>query len=234
MTHPTVAQALKALANAKIAEHSSRFFKSGPGEYAEGDEFLGVRVPEQRKIARKFVKLPQQEVLKLLKSKYHEERLTALLIWTYQYPKADDSLKSQIYEAYMANTQFINNWDLVDASAHKIVGPYLENRDKAILYTFAHSEDLWQRRIAIISTYYNIHREQFELTLDFSQILLNDPHDLIHKAVGWMLRELGKKDQPLEESFLKKHYQTMPRTMLRYAIEKFPESLRKQYLNGTI
>ena len=225
---------MQELSNPKIAEHSLRFFKTGPGEYGEGDLFLGIRVPVTKKVARKFKELPVDEVLKLLKSKYHEERLLALIMLVNRFKKETDKEQKKIYEAYLSHTEYINNWDLVDGSAHQIVGGYLFERDRKPLYQLAKSKSLWERRISMIATYTFIKRDDFEDTLNLSAILLTDEEDLMHKAVGWMLREVGKKDIEVEERFLRKHYKKMPRTMLRYAIEKFEEKKRKGYLHGKI
>ena len=199
------------LSNPKIAEHSLRFFKTGPGEYGEGDVFLGIRVPVTRKVARKFRELPLGQVLKLVKSKYHEERLLALFMLVALFKKGDDKAKKNIYDAYLGHTDYINNWDLVDGSAHQIVGGYLFERDRKPLYQLAKSKSLWERRISMIATYTFIKRDDFEDTLNLSAILLTDEEDLMHKAVGWMLREVGKKDLKVEEKFLRKHYKKMPR-----------------------
>jgi len=225
---------MQELSNPKIAEHSLRFFKTGPGEYGEGDVFLGIRVPVTRKVARKFRELPLGQVLKLVKSKYHEERLLALFMLVALFKKGDDKKKKSIYDAYLGHTHYINNWDLVDSSAHQIVGGYLFERDRKPLYQLAKSKSLWERRISMIATYTFIKKDDFEDTLKLSEILLPDKEDLIHKAVGWMLREVGKKDIEVEERFLRKHYKRMPRTMLRYAIEKFEEKKRKDYLHGKV
>jgi len=222
------------LSNSKIAEHSLRFFKTGPGEYGEGDVFLGIRVPVTRKVARKFRELPLGQVLKLVKSKYHEERLLALFMLVALFKKGDEKAKKNIYDAYLGHTDTINNWDLVDSSAHQIVGGYLFERNRKPLYQLAKSKSLWERRISMIATYTFIKKDDFEDTLKLSEILLTDEEDLMHKAVGWMLREVGKKDIEVEERFLRKHYKKMPRTMLRYAIEKFEEGKRQAYLKGEI
>ncbi len=211
------------------AEVLSRFFKTGKGEYGEGDIFIGVMVPDIRRVAKKFKEIELPDLQKPIKSKIHEERLCAALILTYK------KLNKDIVDFYLKNTAYLNNWDIVDLTAPKILGRWLvmNPSDRDILYKFAKSESLWERRIAIISTHEFIRRDDFDDTLKISEILLNDKHDLIHKAVGWMLREIGKRDQKTEEKFLKKYYKKMPRTMLRYAIERFDESLRKSYLNGT-
>ncbi len=223
---------LIAIGNPIRAEHSQRFFKTGPGEYGAGDVFLGIRVPRQRALVKRYKTATREDALELLQSKYHEARLTALFLLVRLFEKADPTGKTQIYEDYLANVTYINNWDLVDSSALQIVGHYLFDKDRSHLETLAHSKDLWERRIAIIATYYFIRQYEFEDTLQISEIMLHDAEDLIHKAVGWMLREVGNRSRPTEEGFLLKHYQAMPRTMLRYAIEKFPEEHRQNYLKG--
>lgn len=223
---------LKSMADAPLGKKYARFFKTGKGEYGAGDIFIGLRVPVLHRTAKKYLSLNLNQVEKLLQSKIHEFRLTALLILTYKFPKADKSEKKQIYSLYLKNTQYINNWDLVDLSAPKIVGAYLldKTEKRKILYKLAQSKNLWKQRISVLSTFTFIKKLDFKDALKISKILLHHPHDLIHKAVGWMLREIGKKDQKTEEKFLKAHYQTMPRTMLRYAIEKFSEKKRQFYL----
>lgn len=211
-----------------------RFFKTGKGDYGEGDIFYGIKVPVQRIIAKKFNALSLVDLKELIKSKMHEERLIAAFILIDKYKKGDEKEKKQIFNFYLNNRKGINNWDLVDLSAPKIVGEYLLDKEKDLLYKFARSNDLWEKRIAILSTQTFIRNHFFEDTLKISEILLNDKHDLIHKAVGWMLREVGNRDIQAEEDFLKKYYKQMPRTMLRYAIEKFPEKKRKDYLDGRI
>lgn len=225
-------QELKSLANPKLAKNLARFFKTGPGEYGEGDIFLGIKVPDQRKVAKKYRDLSLAQVEKLLQNKIHEYHLVALLILVEKYQKSSPQEQKQIVNLYLKNTQYINNWDLVDLSAPKIVGAYLLDKPEKrnLLYKLAQSKDLWKKRISVLSTFSFIKVNQFSDALKISKILLHDEHDLIHKAVGWMLREVGKKNQKIEEKFLKKHYQTMPRTMLRYAIERFSEKKRKFYL----
>lgn len=225
---------LKEIGDPKIAQHSQRYFKTGKGEYAQGDQFLGIRVPVLRKIVTSFLQTPFKDTEKLLVSPYHEVRLFALLLMVQQFSKAGFKKREEIFNLYIAHTRFINNWDLVDTSAPYIAGPYLMDRDRAILYEFAHSPMLWERRIAIMATFYFIRNNQYEDTLKISRILLYDPEDLIHKAVGWMLREIGKRDQATAENYLKSCYEKMPRTMLRYAIEKFDEDRRQMYLKGLI
>jgi len=232
MTAEDVTKDLSIYVNKEKAKGLQRFFKTGKGEYGEGDVFIGVNVPSQRIVAKKYIKLRLSEVQKLLHSKVHEYRLTALLILTYQYSEANEKNRKRIVDFYLRNTQYINNWDLIDLSSVEILGEYfLEHRAyKKIIYKFARSKSLWERRISIISTFTFIRNRQFDDSLKIAGILLNDNEDLIHKAVGWMLREIGKRDLKTEEEFLKKHYQKMPRTMLRYAIEKFPEKKRQFYL----
>jgi 3-methyladenine DNA glycosylase AlkD len=225
---------LRALANPAVASHSARFFKTGPGEYGEGDRFLGITVPVIREEVREFFGTPLPEVVKLLKSPVHEERLLALLLFVKKYEKGEGGLKKKICTLYLRNTRYINNWDLIDLTAEKIVGPFLADGKRRPLYHLAKSKSLWERRIAILSTFHFIKNHEFSDTLKISRMLLTDEHDLIHKAVGWMLREVGKRDTSTLESFLRRHYQAMPRTMLRYAIERFPEAKRKKYLNGSI
>ena len=234
---------LDKLKNSKKAKILSGFFKTGKGEYGEGDIFLGITVPDQRKIAEKYEELKLGEVQKLLKSKIHEHRLMALMILVEKYESLDSCLrrndrkgvlveieKSKLVDFYIKNTKYINNWDLVDCSAYFILGDYLFDKEKDVLYNLAKSENLWERRIAIISTLGFIRRNNFTETLKICEILLNDDHDLIHKACGWMLREVGKRDLRAELRFLKKFYKKMPRTMLRYAIEKFSKVERQRYL----
>ncbi len=221
------------LSNPERAKNLSRFFQTGKGQYGEGDVFLGIPVPEQRRIAKRYLNLPLVDIQELLSSEIHEHRLTALLILVSKYGKADNPGKEEIFNFYLKNTENINNWDLVDLTAPKIVGDYLFNKDTSILFKLAKSNNLWERRIAVLSTFRFIDNNDFEDALRIAKLLLHDKHDLIHKAVGWMLREIGKRDQEIEEQFLSKHHMQMPRTMLRYAIEKFEENKRKFYLSQT-
>jgi 3-methyladenine DNA glycosylase AlkD len=225
---------LQPLADEDKAKVLQRFFKTGPGEYGEGDRFLGIKVPELRRVAKELLQVRWGAVKVLLKSPVHEERLLALLILIGKYSKADEPGKKRIYDLYLKCTPWINNWDLVDLSAEHIVGDFLWQKDKRPLHRLAKSEILWERRIAIVATYHFIKKGAFSETLKISERLLSDKEDLIHKAVGWMLREVGKRDPETEETFLKAHYKSMPRTMLRYAIERFPEAKRQRYLKGKV
>ncbi len=225
---------LRKLGTKQRAEVSQRFFKTGPGEYGEGDIFLGITVPDIRKLAKEYQDLSPAETIQLLQSTIHEERLLALLILCRTYARGDGNAQKRIYELYLKNTRYINNWDLVDASAMHIVGPFLMGKNKKSLYVLAQSSDLWERRIAIMATFHFIKHDTFVESLAIARKLLTDEEDLIHKAVGWMLREIGKRRIQIEERFLKEHYKKMPRTMLRYAIERFPEAKRQRYLKGNI
>lgn len=223
---------LKEIANPEKAQILERFFKTGEGEYGEGQKFLGGDTNSKRLIAKKYLTLNFEEIEKLLTSVFHDERFVAMTILEHNYKKKNSQKK--IVDFYIKNAKKFNNWDLVDLSAYKILGDWLKDKDKKVLYKFAISNNLWERRIAIISTYAFIRVDEFEDTFKIAEILLNDKEDLIHKAVGWMLREVGKRDLSAEENFLKKHYKKMPRTMLRYSIEKFPEEKRQKYLKGFI
>ena len=223
---------LRAEADPEDAVHLQRFFKTGPGQYGEGDCVLGVRVPALRRLVRAHRDLPVADTLTLLQSKWHEERLLALLLLIAHYRRADDRGKQAIHDAYLANTRYINNWDLVDASAEHIVGAHHDPNDTALLDRLCTSANVWERRIAMLATFHWIKRREYASALRIAERLLNDRHDLIHKAVGWMLREIGNRDRDTEEAFLRVHCRTMPRTMLRYAIEKFPEADRRRYLAG--
>ena len=222
---------IQRLRNPEKAKILSGFFKTGKGQYGEGDVFLGIPVPEQRKIAKKYTDLSFTDIKKLLLSKIHEYRLIALLILLGRYRRADETGKQNIFNLYLKNTNHINNWDLVDLSAPNIIGDYLLTRDRSILYRLAQSENLWERRIAIISSFAFIRADQFDDTFCIAELLLHDRHDLIHKAIGWMLREIGKRDQQKEEMFLGKYAAVMPRTMLRYAVERFDSKKRFLYLD---
>jgi len=237
MTAATAAAAKRALrryADPVRAKHALRFFKTGPGEYGAGDRFIGAKVPEIRLVCREFRTLPLAEVRKLLKSAVHEERLLAVFILVWQFKRGDPAQQENVYRFYVRHMKHINNWDLVDSSAPYIVGGYLFEQDRKELYTWAKSRNLWKRRIAVMGTFYFIREDDFDDALRLSKLLLRDEHDLIHKAVGWMLREIGNRNRRVEEAFLKKHYPKMPRTMLRYAIEKFPEKRRRAYIEGRV
>ena len=222
-------QTLRGMKNDEIAKQSLRFFKTNKGEYGYGDKFLGISVPVIRKNIKKFKDISIKDNLWLLKSEFHEERLFALLMFVYKF-STNKNLQEEIYKIYLENTKYINNWDLVDSSAYKIVGCFLFDKNRDILYKLANSTNLWERRISIVSTFYMIKRNDFEDTLKISKILLNDNEDLIHKAVGWMLREVGKRNLDIEKQFLDKYHTQMPRVMVRYAIERFEQNLRKQFL----
>ena len=226
------------LANPERAKFSAYYFKTGKGQYAEGDVFLGgISTPTVKNFIKKYKDLPLSEIAKMVTSKYHEERSVALgiVVTKYQKAKTDDE-KTLLYNFYLGNTKYINNWDLVDVTADKIVGKYIEENPKEIkiLDKFVISKSMWERRISVMSTFAFIKSGSFDKTLEIVEKLMGDKEDLIHKATGWMLREIGKRDMNVEEKFLKKYYKQMPRTMLRYAIEKFPEDLRKSYLLGKI
>lgn len=217
--------------NPERATHSQRFFKTGVGQYGYGDKFLGLTVPQQRGIAKKYPDLSLPEIQKLLDSDIHEHRLIALFILINKFEKKTE-IREEIYNFYLKNSKRINNWDLVDTSAHKIVGEYLVGKDKDILYKLAKSNNLWERRIAIISTFAFLRKDDLSESIKISEMLLNDKHDLIHKAVGWVLREVGKKDIQVLRNFLNKNIKQMPRTMLRYSIEKFDEVERKKFISS--
>jgi 3-methyladenine DNA glycosylase AlkD len=225
---------IRALADPEVAAHSARFFKTAPGEYGAGDRFLGVRVPAVRRVAREFRGAPLAAALTLLRSPLHEERLLALVMMVELYERGGDAAREAVYTAYLTHTpRYVNNWDLVDTSAPQIVGAHLEARDRRVLRVLANSPSLWERRVAILATLHFIKRGAFDDTLAIARVLLDDREDLIHKAAGWMLREVGNRDREVMERFLREHYAAMPRTMLRYAIEKLPEPRRKAYLAGT-
>jgi 3-methyladenine DNA glycosylase AlkD len=234
MTARKAKSQLLALANDATAEAMRRFFKTGPGQYAEGDRFLGIKTDSLRQLTREFQSLPLDESKKLLCSELHEARMLALMILVRAFEKGDESTRQAIHELYLANVDRVNNWDLVDASAPTIVGGFLADRDRGPLTRLAGSASLWERRIAIVATYYFIRRDDFADTLRLAGLLLGDREDLIHKAAGWMLREVGKKNETVLEGFLAKHCRQMPRTMLRYAIERFEETRRRKYLTGDL
>jgi len=227
----SVRRDIRKAARPERAKSHSWFFKTGPGEYGAGDRFLGVTVPQLRALAREYRDMPLKYVVRLLQSPWHEERLLALLILVGQYARADTRTRQAIHQTYLRNTGSINNWDLVDSSAAQIVGAHLKRGDRRVLRRLARSKSVWERRIAMIATYHYIRQKDFKDALAIAALLRRDEHDLIHKAVGWMLREIGKRDRSAEERFLLTHARTMPRTMLRYAIEKFPQPLRRRYLS---
>lgn len=224
---------LKKLSSKKRASDMQRFFKTGEGEYGFGDVFIGVTMPSLRELAKNYREMSFEDLYKLLRSEIHEERMTALLIMVLNFEK-EEMLQRRIYEFYLKNTKYVNNWDLVDVSADKIVGAYLIDKPKDILYKLSKSKNIWERRISIIATFYFIKQDKFEDTLNIAEELIEDENDLIQKAVGWMLREVGKRDEKSEIRFLKKHYKNMGRTSLRYSIEKFPQKSRQAYMMGTV
>ena len=228
----TVRSALRDLADDTIAAHSSRFFKTGPGEYGEGDRFLGIRVPPLRRLSKAHRDLDLAGITTLLTSDYHEERMLAVFILVLRFRNTGDTERRRIYRLYLDHARWINSWDLVDASAEHILGGYLWNQDRRPLYRLARSDLIWERRMAVMGTFHFIKRHQFDDTLHIAGLLVADPHDLIHKAVGWMLRETGKRDPTALVTFLATHYRHMPRTTLRYAIERFPSNVRKSFLKG--
>ena len=225
---------LESLGDASQAAILQRFFKTGPGEYGAGDRFRGIRVPVLRGLAKKYQELSLAEARRLLPSTFHEDRLLVLLILIRQYDRGDQDVRDQLHRFYLEHTRFVNNWDLVDVSAPHLLGHYLEDRPKDTLTRLAASGNWWERRLAIIATLHFIKRQDFDETLRIARLLLGDPEDLIHKAVGWMLREVQKRQTAVAEAFLRKHYRQMPRTMLRYAIERLPEARRQAYLKGTV
>jgi 3-methyladenine DNA glycosylase AlkD len=232
---------LKKAADVNRAKSLSRFFKTGPGQYGWGDRFLGIALPITRAFARRYKDFNFSEIRKLLRSEFHEERMVALLILLEQYKESSELGQKRIFEFYIKNTKYINNWDLVDVTCRDVVGAYLFEwgrkiipTGRQILFRLAKSKNIWERRIAIVSTWYFIRRNSFYYTLEISKILLSDKNDLIHKAVGWMLREVGKRDEKLLERFLRDNYDYIPRTTLRYAIERFPEVKRKRFLNWVL
>ena len=229
-TARAVVDRLRKSSSAKRARASAWYFKTGPGQYGAGDVFIGVSVPEQRKVAKQFAHLPLDEIDKLLHSKVHEHRLTGLFILVAQYQAAEPQSRKALARFYLARRRRINSWDLVDSSAAQILGQYLLDADRAVLYRLARSRNLWDRRIAMIATAAFIRAGEYRDTLNIAEVLLQDTHDLIHKAVGWMLREVGKRSPATAARFLDHYAATMPRTMLRYAIEKFPEKQRRAYL----
>lgn len=230
MTAVDIQSQLRSIATPELAVAATRFFKTGPGQYGEGDIFIGIKVPVLRKASREFRSLVLEEIGVLLESPIHEHRHLALMIMVLQAEKADEKLRKRLFDFYLAHTSNINNWDLVDCSAPQVVGGYLFERSRKQLTTLVKSKDLWERRIAIVSTQYFIRRGDYEDTLKLSRLLLDDKEDLIHKATGWMLREVGDGDVAVLEEFLDRHAPEMPRTALRYAIEHFEPDRRKEYL----
>lgn len=230
MSIRSIRQRLRRHASREQAAVLRRFFKTGPGEYGEGDRFLGVMVPEIRAVVKEHRDAPLTEIAELLRSPWHEERLLALLMLVSRYERGDEAVRKSVFSCYLANRAYVNNWDLVDLTAPKIVGPHLDGGSRSLLYRLVRSKRLWERRIAVLATFHYIRREDFVDALALSQALLDDREDLMHKAVGWMLREIGKRDRKTLEGFLRRHASRMPRTMLRYAIERFPEAKRRKYL----
>lgn len=230
MVHDQVKAELERFADPELAMRLQGFFKTGLGEYGEGDIFIGVRVPDQRRVSKKYRYASFGDVMHLLRSGIHEHRLTALFILTEQFKRGSQEIRQQIVDLYLDNTDYVNNWDLVDSSSHKILGEWLVDRDRSVLYQLAESDNIWERRIAIISTFAFINRGDLTEALALAKLLIGDEHDLIHKASGWVLKEVGKKDRAALEEFLLENYKKMPRTMLRYAIEKLPDERRRFYL----
>ena len=233
ITAKGISKRLQKMGDKEDARFLQGFFKTGAGQYGEGDIFLGIRVPTTRQLAKEYKNLPLKEILSLLKFPYHEVRLLALIMFVNAFTRGDETIRKKIYDLYMANTKYINNWDLVGISAPNIVGAYLLTKSRKPLYQLVKSKILWERRIAVLATFYFIKNNQFEDSIKIAGILLRDKEDLIHKAVGWMLREVGKRNIDCAELFLQKNCQVMPRTMLRYAIERFTPARRKMFLDGT-
>lgn len=234
MSLTAIRRELRGLADPDNAKAMQRYFKTGPGEYGEGDKFFGIAVPDLRRLARAHRDSTIAGRRSLLRSKWHEERVLALLILVERYRRASEAEREEIFRFYLAHTRYINNWDLVDCSAEYVVGAHLDSSNVELLTKLAQSGSVWERRIAIISTRRWIKEGTFGPTLQIAQMLLGDRHDLIHKACGWMLREVADRDRARAEAFLRQHCKTMPRTMLRYAIEKFPQALRQKYLSGAV
>lgn len=234
MTSPDVERALKKLADPEKAAFFPRFFKTGKGEYGEGDVFIGVTVPQVRSVVKEYRNLSLADVESLLENRLHECRLAALLMLVDQYKRGNEAQKKKIVDLYLRRTDRINNWDLVDCSAYHIVGPWIEEvSDERLLDKLATSNNLWEQRIAIVATLHFIRKGELTHTFRIAETLLHHPHDLLHKAVGWMLREAGKKDQKALDDFLLKHHRVMPRTMLRYAIEKMDDTRKQAFMKGT-
>ncbi len=234
LTAVAVQRALQALAKPEVEAVARRFFKTGPGQYGEGDRFRGIKVPVVRGVMKTFRALPFAEAKVLLASPFHEDRLAALAILVWQFERGDAALRERIYRLYLGGARWINNWDLVDGSAPQILGGWLEDKSRAPLYALAKSRNLWERRMAMLASLWYIRKGECDDALRLAEALVASEEDLMHKAVGWMLREVGKRDRKREEAFLAKHCRTMPRTMLRYAIEHFPEARRLAYLKGTV
>lgn len=232
MSAKEISKRLQKMGNKEDARFLQRFFKTGAGQYGEGDIFLGIRVPVLRKLAKEYNALPFEIVVPLLRSSYHEERLFALIWLANAFAQGEETIQKKIYDLYMANSRHINNWDLVDISAPNIMGAFLMERSKKPLYQLVKAKSLWERRIAVLATFYFVRNNKFTDALKIAKILLYDKEDLIHKAVGWMLREVGKRDIERAKAFLQKHCRVMPRTMLRYAIERFTPAKRRMYLDG--
>lgn len=232
ITAKNVEKKMRSLSSRQKAQHAQRFFKTGKGQYGEGDLFLGITVPTLRKLAKEFKEISLSENRKLLRSKWHEIRLIALIIWVNQYQKADQLKQKEIFQLFMKNKKWINNWDLVDLSTPHITGHWLyETKNKKILFQLAKSKNLWDRRIAVISTFYHIRQNQFSEITQLCALLINDTEDLMHKACGWMLREMGKRNKSVLVSFLEKNAVKMPRTMLRYSIEKMSVQEKQKFMN---
>lgn len=232
MTADLLIESLQQLSDEQKAKFLQGFFKTGKGQYAEGDVFWGIKVPETRQVAKAYRNLPLAEIKKTIKNPVHEVRLCSLLILVEQFKKSSETERKSIVDFYLSNTQYINNWDLVDLSCYNILGKYLTDKPRDLLHHLAESTNMWEQRIAIVSTWLFIRNRDFEDTLSISKKLLNHPHDLIHKAIGWMLREISKRDEACMLDFVQTHYNRMPRTALRYAIEKLPENSRKDILQG--
>jgi 3-methyladenine DNA glycosylase AlkD len=232
MTVSEIQERLRGLGSPEAAAMAARFFKTGPGQYAEKDILLGLRAEVMHRLSKEYLSLPLRDLRVLLRSAVHEDRSLALLILVRQATKGGELVKQRVYELYLAHTRFVNNWDQVDGSAPEIVGGYLFDKSREPLVQLARSDSIWERRISIVATHYFIRQGEFADTLRIAKLLLRDQEELIHKAVGWMLRETGKRDQPTLENFLRRHGKVMPRTTLRYAIERFPKELRLAYLKG--
>ncbi|MDA0990829.1 MAG: DNA alkylation repair protein [Verrucomicrobia bacterium] len=233
-TADTIINRVRRAGSADRADQARRYFKTGPGEYGEGDVFVGVRMPELRKLSRDYRETAEAAVVDLLASEIHEVRLLALLIMVQQARRGDPQEQARLYRLYLKHKGRVNNWDLVDLSAEHLVGGYLLTRSRDPLHKLSASRSLWDRRIAMLATFHFIKRDDFTTTMILAERYIGDPEDLMHKATGWMLREVGRRDRRLLENFLKQHLSDLPRTLLRYAIEHFPESRRQQYLRGTL